>query len=112
MVLDSLVDDHETIDTMRDCGETAPHGLALVDEADLITAVAALLDEGLVEAWEGRPMGSSWSPTRIRGECRFVHAGACMRRHDRFDRRRVSCVTRKAGAGDSRLPGRAFGNVP
>lgn len=57
MVLDALVDGHETVATMRDHGEVAPYGLALVDEADVIAALGVLLDEGLVEASEAFPEG-------------------------------------------------------
>lgn len=50
MVLDSIVDDPETVATTRDHGEVAPYGLALVDEWEVVEAVGRRLDDGLVEA--------------------------------------------------------------
>jgi hypothetical protein len=52
MVLDALADDWESIESMRDHGEAAPYGLALVAEGLVIDAVRALLSDGLVEARE------------------------------------------------------------
>ena len=52
MVLDGLADDLESIETLRDHGEVAPFGLALVNEQDIVEAVRRLLEDGLVEAWE------------------------------------------------------------
>lgn len=52
MVLDGLADDIESVGSLRDHGEVAPYGLALVDEQDVVDALRALLDDGLVEAWE------------------------------------------------------------
>ena len=52
MVLDALADDWENIESMRDHGEVAPYGLALVDEELIVDAVRALLTDGLIEATE------------------------------------------------------------
>lgn len=52
MVLDSLADDWESIESMRGHGEVAPYGLALVDEGLVIDAVRSLLSDGLVEVRE------------------------------------------------------------
>jgi hypothetical protein len=52
MVLDGLADGIENVESLRDHGEVAPDGLALVDELEVIGALRNLLDEGLVEAWE------------------------------------------------------------
>jgi len=52
MVLDALVDDWESIESMRDHGEVAPYGLALVDDGAIVDAVRALLSDGLVEVTE------------------------------------------------------------
>lgn len=52
MVLDSLADGDETIDTMRNCGEVEPYGLALVGEKFIFDALRSLLAGGLVEAIE------------------------------------------------------------
>ncbi len=52
MVLDSLADDSETLTTMRDHGEVAPHGLALVGEEHIIAAIRLLLGDGLIEPLE------------------------------------------------------------
>jgi len=49
MILDSLADDAETVYTMRNCGEMAPNGVALVGESHLLGAIRSLLDGGLVE---------------------------------------------------------------
>jgi len=54
LVLDSLVDDHETVETMHVIGEAAPSGSGLVDEADVIAALNDLLDRGLVQVLEER----------------------------------------------------------
>ena len=48
IVLDSLADGDETIYTLRDCGETAPDGLALVGEEHILAALRELLAEGLI----------------------------------------------------------------
>jgi hypothetical protein len=52
LVLDSMVDDAESIETLRDHGAVALRGLALVHERDVIAAVRSLLAEGLAEALE------------------------------------------------------------
>jgi hypothetical protein len=52
MVLDGLADDIESVGSLRDHGEVAPYGLALVDEQDVVEALRGLLNDGLVEAWE------------------------------------------------------------
>ena len=49
MVLDSLADAPESVYTMRNCGEMAPYGLALVGEAHLLDAVRSLLSNRLIE---------------------------------------------------------------
>jgi hypothetical protein len=49
MVLDSLADDAETVCTMRNCGEMAPYGVALVGESHLLDAIRSLLEDDLVE---------------------------------------------------------------
>jgi hypothetical protein len=52
MVLDALADDWESIESMRDHGEVAPYGLALVDEGLVIDAARSLLSDRLVEVRE------------------------------------------------------------
>jgi hypothetical protein len=52
LVLDGVADDFESVESLRDHGEVAPYGLALVDELALIGAVRTLLSDGLIEAWE------------------------------------------------------------
>ena len=52
MVLDALMDDAETLDTMRDCGNAPPSGLALVGENHLLDALRSLIADGLVEVDE------------------------------------------------------------
>ncbi len=52
MVLDGLADDIESLETLRDQGEAAPCGLALVGEQEVVNALRELLVGGLVEAWE------------------------------------------------------------
>ena len=44
MVLDSLVDGIETMDTMRNCGDVEPYGLALVGESHIFDARRLALD--------------------------------------------------------------------
>jgi|SRR5215207_5712552 len=50
MVLDGLADGIETVGSLRDHGEVAPDGLALVDEQDILDALRVLLADGLVQA--------------------------------------------------------------
>jgi hypothetical protein len=57
MVLDALADDWESIESMRDHGEVAPYGLALVDDTLVVDAVRSLLRDGLIEAAEEGPGG-------------------------------------------------------
>jgi hypothetical protein len=52
MVLDGLADDIENVESLRDHGQVAPYGLALVEEQEVVDALRNLLNEGLVEAWE------------------------------------------------------------
>jgi hypothetical protein len=52
MVLDALADDWESIESMRDHGEVAPYGLALVDEGLIVNAVRSLVSDGLIEVAE------------------------------------------------------------
>src|SRR3954470_25046197 len=52
MVLDGLADDLESVETLRDHGEVAPYGLALVDERDVVDAVRALIEQGLIVAYD------------------------------------------------------------
>jgi hypothetical protein len=52
MVLDALADDWESIESMRDHGEAAPYGLALVDEVLVIDAARSLMSDRLVEVRE------------------------------------------------------------
>lgn len=61
MVLDGLADDIESIATLRDHGEVAPYGLALVDERQVLDAVRDLLERGLLTVWEP----TSESPVRL-----------------------------------------------
>jgi hypothetical protein len=49
MILDSLADDVETIYTMRNCGDMAPYGVALIGESHLLEAIRSLLSEGQIE---------------------------------------------------------------
>jgi hypothetical protein len=50
MVLDGLMTDIETVETLRDHGEAKPYGLSLVDENEIVDAIRELLHDGLVEA--------------------------------------------------------------
>ena len=52
MVLDGLADDIASLGTLRDHGEAAPYGLALIGEQEVVAAPRELLAGGLVEAWE------------------------------------------------------------
>jgi hypothetical protein len=52
MVLDSLADDIETIDTMRNCGDAEPNGLALVGETFILDALRCLVADRLIEPFE------------------------------------------------------------
>ena len=52
MVLDGMADDLESVETLRDHGEVAPYGLALVAEQTVVDALRTLLDGGLVQAWD------------------------------------------------------------
>jgi hypothetical protein len=65
IVLDGLADDFESIESLRDHGEVAPYGLALVDESEVVGAVRALLEEGLIEAWEASGDPVELVPTRV-----------------------------------------------
>jgi hypothetical protein len=58
MVLDGLADDFESMESLRDHGEVAPYGLALIDETEVVAAVRELLQQGLIEAWcaSGEPV--------------------------------------------------------
>jgi hypothetical protein len=47
----------ETLDTARDCGQDAPHGVALVGEAHLVEAARVLVRDALVEVAEWRRDG-------------------------------------------------------
>jgi len=49
IVLDSLADGSETIYSMRNCGDMAAYGVALVGESHQLTALRSLLGDGLVE---------------------------------------------------------------
>lgn len=49
MVLDALGDGSETIYSMRNCGDMAPFGVALVGESHLLDALRSALGEGLIE---------------------------------------------------------------
>jgi hypothetical protein len=48
LVLDALMDDDETVETMRGHGNVAPYGLALVGESHVLTAIRKLLAGGLI----------------------------------------------------------------
>jgi hypothetical protein len=50
MVLDAVADDWESIESMRNHGEVAPYGLALVDHGLIVDAVRSLLSDRLIEA--------------------------------------------------------------
>lgn len=52
MVLDALADDVETIYTMRNCGDMAPDGLAIVGETRILDALRTLLADGQVDVWQ------------------------------------------------------------
>lgn len=52
LILDALADNWESFESMRDCGEDRPSGLAVLDEARMADALRSLLDDGLVEAAE------------------------------------------------------------
>jgi hypothetical protein len=49
------MDDLESIETMRDCGESPPSGLALVEVAQIMDAIRVLLDSRLLQAWASGP---------------------------------------------------------
>jgi hypothetical protein len=49
IVLSSLLDDVESLDSMRSHGNVAPYGLALVEEATVADEVRRLLKAGLIE---------------------------------------------------------------
>ena len=49
MVLDALADDRESIESMRDHGEVASYGLALVDKGLIVDAVRSLISDRLIE---------------------------------------------------------------
>lgn len=49
IVRDSLANGSETIYSMRNCGDMAAYGAALVGESHLLTALRSLLEDGLVE---------------------------------------------------------------
>ena len=51
LVLDGLADDLESVGSLRDHGEVAPYGLALVDEHDVVDTLRSLLAVGLIQAW-------------------------------------------------------------
>jgi hypothetical protein len=55
MVLDSLMTDIETLDTMRSCGDARPYGVALAEEDRIIDAVRELLAKDLIEALDDGP---------------------------------------------------------
>jgi hypothetical protein len=48
MVLDALADDAENIYSMRNCGDMAAHGVALVGETRLLDALRSLLADGQI----------------------------------------------------------------
>lgn len=50
MVLDALADDMENLESLRNHGEVAPFGLALVDEQDVLSVLRTLLHDGLIQA--------------------------------------------------------------
>jgi hypothetical protein len=52
LVLDGLADDLESVETLRNHGDVAPHGLALVDEQDVVESVRRLLEDGLIAAYD------------------------------------------------------------
>ncbi len=52
LVLDGLMDGEETLDTICDCGEMPPYGLALVGDRHLVEAARSLLRDGLIEVDE------------------------------------------------------------
>ncbi len=51
LVLEGLMDGLESVETLRDHGDVAPDGLALIPEGDLLAAVETLLAQGLVEGF-------------------------------------------------------------
>lgn len=59
LILEGLQQEIESVETLRDHGEVAPYGLALLDEHELIECIRALLHEGLIEAWEERLPGAA-----------------------------------------------------
>jgi hypothetical protein len=60
MILDGLADDFESVESLRDHGEVAQSGLALIDERDAVDALRRLLEDELIEARaaSGNPYGS------------------------------------------------------
>ncbi len=66
MLLDAMMDDAESLDTVRDCGDAPPHGLALVGERHLIAAARRLVLDGLVEVEETvRDADGGWVRRRV-----------------------------------------------
>lgn len=52
MILDGLMDDVESVGTLRDHGEVEPDALALTDEQDIVDALRELVADGQVDVWE------------------------------------------------------------
>jgi hypothetical protein len=62
-VLDSLADDIETIDTMRNYGDREPDDLALVGETHILDALRDLLRDRRIEAFD--TVGGQLVPTPV-----------------------------------------------
>ena len=59
MILDGLVDDSETIYSLRNCGDL-PQGVALVGEAHILDALRSLLADGLIEVEHENVVVGRW----------------------------------------------------
>jgi hypothetical protein len=60
MILDALVDDSETIYSLRNCGDLPPDGIARVGEAHILDALRSLLTDGLIEVEHENVVVGGW----------------------------------------------------
>lgn len=65
MVLESLVDDGETIVTMRLQRDHEPHGIALVGESHILEALRFAIARGYVEVREWRQVDAEHRPEAV-----------------------------------------------
>lgn len=62
VTLSALIDDAETVESIRNHGEVPPYVLALVPEAEVLHALTSPLREGLIEAFLTDRMGAAVMP--------------------------------------------------